>query len=301
MKKILITGSSGMLGTDLLETFLADPSYEVYGLSRTANPLLRSSNQLLVDLNDPESLYNIELRPDFVIHAAAITDLSLCEREPEMAHRVHVQTSQMLAHIFRGCKRFIYISTDSVFDGEKGNYSEGDAPNPLNTYALTKWKGELAIQEEIPNVSTILRTNIYGFHKPLKNSFAEWAIQSWAAKNKINGFSDIVFNAVYTRQLSRIVKFMLDDHIDTPVLHVGSNNPTSKFEFLQILRQALNVEASLLKSSVSTDFPSSIKRPKDTSLSVGLLSQFYPRVPDYDEGVHECIEHHYAYMNTLKR
>jgi dTDP-4-dehydrorhamnose reductase len=288
MKKILITGSTGMLGSDLIKTFSADTGYEVYGLSRTPSPLLPDNRQYHVDLAQPGVVDRIKNLPDTIVHCAAITDLSLCEENPTLADQVHVKATRDLTRRASPKARFFYISTDSVFDGTQGNYDESHPPHPLNAYALTKLGGERAAREENPKRTTIIRTNLYGFHRPLKNSLSEWAFREWKDGRKITGFSDLIFNAVYSGQLARIIKFLIDSRIYYPVLNIGSNEAISKFEFLNRFRKKLGIDQDLLTQAVSTDFPSTLPRPKDTSLRCSLLSTFLD-APTIDDGLQEWI------------
>jgi dTDP-4-dehydrorhamnose reductase len=289
MKKVLITGSTGMLGSELIRVFLRDARYELFGLSRTFSPYLPQSKQLIVDLSQQGFQQQIGLRPDVIIHTAALTDLNLCEQNPELATMVHVNASLALTTLLKPDGRFIYISTDSVFDGHSGGYVESDTPNPLNVYALTKLQGEQAVQN-IPTIkSCILRTNIYGFNIPVKHSLAEWAYREWMNGKKILGFTDTIFNAVYTQQLSSIIKFMLDENFFYELLHVASKEILSKFDFLEQLRVALSVDRDLLTPATSDQFQSSIKRPKNTSLGTRLLSEFHD-VPEIKKGIQEWVK-----------
>jgi dTDP-4-dehydrorhamnose reductase len=287
MKKILITGSTGMLGTDLVRLFSADSQYDVYGLSRSKNSMLASSKQIIMDLALPFEPADFEVSPDVIIHTAALTDLGLCERQPELADQIHVRATRLLQTVLKK-GRFFYISTDSVFDGLTGNYSENDLPNPLNVYAQTKLKGEQVILSKTENIHSTIRTNIYGFHMPFKNSLIEWAIREWKEGKKISGFSDTIFNAVYTADLARIIKFLIDENINCPLLNIGSNRAISKFDFLELLRRQLNIDPALLFANSSDDFVSTIRRPKNTSLNVDLLSSFY-MPPTFENGIEECV------------
>lgn len=288
MKKILITGSTGMLGSDCVQSFLNDDTCEVFGLSRRPNTMLDRAHQFGIDLSDPSSIRQINIRPDVIIHTAAITDLGLCERQPELAKRVHVDASAMLAGLLKKDGQLIYISTDSVFDGVKGDYSEKDEPNPLNAYARTKFWGEDAVRQPNAGTTTVIRTNIYGLHNPPGNSLAEWAIREWRAGKPISGFSDILFNAVFTRQLAVVIKYLIDQRIKFPILNVASDKPISKYSFLDALRDALSIAPGLLVPASSDDFPSVVKRPKNTSLQTALLATFH-KVPTLDAGIRELV------------
>jgi dTDP-4-dehydrorhamnose reductase len=283
MKRILITGSTGMLGSELVTLFQGSDGFETYGLSSSQNPKL-GTNQFVVDLANPQGIKSLGFIPDIIIHTAALTDLALCEREPALAKRINAEASGIIASHSDSKTLVFYISTDSVFDGRKGNYAESDTPNPVNVYAKTKLEGEEELRKKCKGKSIVVRTNIYGVHHPMKNSLCEWAYQSWLANKSISGFADTVFNAVYTGQLSHILKTLIHTPNLPDTINIGSGEAISKFDFLELFRKKLKIEGAKLTKAVSTDFPSAIQRPKNTSLDTSLLST-YLKVPDYDQGL----------------
>lgn len=272
-----------MLGNELVSLFQGLDDFETYGLSSSINPKL-GSYQFVIDLTKPFNLKSLGFIPDVIIHAAALTDLALCEREPALAKRVNTEASGVLAALSNSNTLVIYISTDSVFDGYKGNYRESDIPNPLNVYAKTKLEGEREVKRKCKGKSLIIRTNIYGMHNPMKNSLCEWAYKSWVRNKPISGFTDIVFNAVYTGQLAYTLKELIYAPELPDILNIGSNEAISKYDFLELLRIKLKMEDRLLLKSVSSDFPAVIERPKNTSLDTSILSAFL-KIPDYDHGL----------------
>lgn len=280
----MITGSTGMLGQDLVRIFSSDSSYEVFGSSRQSNSLLPNANQFLVDLANLQAVQSIDIMPDIVLHTAAITDLSVCENNPDYAEQVHVEGSVAIAKLLKPGGKLFYISTDSVFDGEGGAYSESAQPNPGNIYSKTKLKGEKEVQLANLGQTTIVRTNIFGFHVPIKNSLCEWALREWELDKTIFGFTDIIFNAIYTGQLVSILKFMIDNDISMPIINIASKSSVSKFDFLDGFRRRLDFGEGLLAPALSSDFPSVVKRPRNTSLNTELLSKFYS-VPSIESGI----------------
>lgn len=272
-----------MLGNKLVSQFQGLEGFETYGLSSSKNPKL-GSNQFVIDLTKPFDTKSLGFIPDIIIHSAALTDLALCEREPALAKRLNADASGIVAGLSNSSTLVIYISTDSVFDGHKGNYRETDITNPLNVYAKTKLEGEQEVRKKCKGKSLVLRTNIYGMHHPMKNSMCEWAYQSWTMNKSISGFTDIVFNAVYTGQLSYILKELIHARELPDTLNIGSNESISKYDFLELFRRKLKMEDIRLSKAVSTDFPSAIERPKDTSLDTSVLAT-YLKVPDYDHGL----------------
>ena len=288
MRKIIITGSTGMLGASLIRAFLPDRAFQVIGLGRSLTSALPRADQILVDFSHLSTLEGLDIKADVIIHTAALTDLNACESNPQLAHAINAESPGVLARKVSAAGVFFYISTDSVFDGRKGDYSESDQPDPLNVYAHTKLKGEAATQTNCPD-SVVVRTNIYGFHETMRNSLVEWAYREWSAGKRISGFTDVTFNALYTGQLARIIKRMVDENIRYPILNVASNEAVSKFQFLDLLRLKLGVSEPLLASGSTTSFPSPIKRPKNTSLNISLLKSFH-EAPSLMKGLDDCLD-----------
>ena len=140
--RILITGASGLLGLNL--ALEAAAQNEVYG---TAKDHLISTDAFTVlpsNLLAPGAVERLldQSQPDWVIHCAALANVDACEADPVLARQLNTELpAQLAAHVARGGARLVHISTDAVFDGQRGSYTELDEPNPLGVYAQTKLEG----------------------------------------------------------------------------------------------------------------------------------------------------------------
>ena len=133
--------------------------------------------------------------------------MNACEVNREYVYNLHVSSTSQLAN-FDSVEKFIYISTDSLFDGQKGDYTESDLVNPLNYYAITKSKGEEVVLKSDKQYA-VVRTNIIGFHKPLRNSLFEWAYKSLNEKAQIKGFTNVYFNPLCCLVLAQGISELL--------------------------------------------------------------------------------------------
>ena len=267
MKRILITGSSGMLGKDIVEEFSDDS--EIFGITRSN---IKTMYPIFVgDINDPQLQRKVikEVKPDIIIHTAAIVNVDLCEIEKEAANNIHAKVPENLC--FLSNAKFIYISTDSVFDGQKGNYREDSLVNPLNFYAKSKVMGEKAVLKA-NNKSIVVRTNIYGYHMPLGKSLAEWAIGKLSAGNQITGFSDVMFNPLYTKQLARIIRKLIDVDYNG-IIHAVSSDVISKYDFLLKLAEEFNFNTTLVNRGSINDSRFLAKRPTKMFLNNDKLKE----------------------------
>ncbi len=287
MKKILITGSNGMLGKDIVEVLPEEKDFLIYGFDKRFNLKIPKDQQIIGDLTDFDFLREEinKIKPDIIVHCAAIVNLNICEENKKAADALHCEVTNILSSFKSKSTKFIYISTDSVFDGKSGDYTETDTPNPINYYAKSKLKGErIALQN---NKNTIIvRTNIYGFNYPLGNSLAEWAIKNLKQGKSINGFTDTIFNAIYTKQLARIIMYLIQSNY-IGILNIAGNEYVSKYEFLLLLAKVFNYSPDLIIKSSSNDMNFIVSRPQNTSLNISNLNNVINEIPNLNEGLNE--------------
>src|SRR5262249_10198801 len=156
-----------------------------------AHPLrLSGAREWVGDLTRPgvaESMVQ-SVRPQRVIHCAALTDLDWCQSHADESHALHVDATRRLPRAAAEIDAdFVLISTDSVFDGREGNYEESAVPAPLNIYAQTKLAGEHAATQAHPR-PLIVRTCIYGWNPVTGRGLAEWIVKRLEARERVGGF-----------------------------------------------------------------------------------------------------------------
>jgi dTDP-4-dehydrorhamnose reductase len=285
MTKILILGSTGMLGNTLLDFLNVVKDFKILAQKRQSTFI--EKEVVFFDVNDnflDESIQKIKnFNPDFIINCIANVNLEFCENNIEVANFINSDFIKLFAKEFPST-HFIQISTDSVFDGKKGNYLEEDKPNPLNEYAKSKLKAEEIVKNKFKKY-TIIRTNIYGKHKNLKSkSLAEWAIEELNNNRIISGFHDVFFNPLHTLQLSKVIyKLIRKPYVG--IINAASNRLLSKYEFLHILVNELGYDNNLLKKFSVLDYNSKVIRPLNTTLNPYFLKNKYELEFKIEEGV----------------
>ncbi len=266
--KILIIGGTGMLGSALM---LTETNHELWGTYLGEKP--KSKKLLELDITDKNWVEKFIYRnnPDVIIHTAALTNVEFCENNLQLARNVHIDGTQYLIQIAKEIGAyFLYISTDSIFDGKKGNYKEDDAVNPLNVYAQTKYEGELVVKKY--QNSSIIRTNIYGFNWLPKQSIAEWILSTLRKEQNIHLFKDVCFSPILVNNLSDILLEIIELKL-TGVFHVASPKSITKLGFGEIIAKIYNLNRELIKSTSIKALNLKAQRPLKPTLNCSKIQK----------------------------
>lgn len=289
--RILVTGASGLLGLNLaLE--LSNPSVEgeehqVFGL---VNSNLLDTNDFSVLVGDlllPGTAERIldETQPDWVINCAALANVDACETDPVRAHKLNKELPEKLAtYVARGGARLLHVSTDAVFDGKRGNYSEDDLANPLSVYGKTKLAGEQASSEANPE-TLIARVNFYGWSLSTRRSLSEFFFYNLAASKQIMGFTDVFFCPLLVNDLAKFFIEMIEMRL-SGLYHVVSSEHISKYDFGVALARRFSLDESLITpTSVSTASLKAARSPRLTLSSAKLEAALGRATPDIASGL----------------
>lgn len=285
IQKLLVTGASGLLGGNL--AWRASGQYQVFGVSRSASLPHVPWRHVRCDLADKTSTHRCLglIAPDVIVHAAAMTDVDACERDPELAAEQNVLASSTIAEWARAHNAFLlYISTDAVFDGAEGGYAEDAPPKPLNAYARTKLLGEESVRLICPG-SLILRTSLYGWNSRDKLGLAEWVLRGLLEKERRTMFTDVYFSPLYAGDLARVILDLLPMR-EAGVYHAGASDSCSKHAFSRLLAETFGLDAAPIVPICLKDLPLAAQRPKNTTLRVAKLRNLLGRpMPTMAEGV----------------
>ena len=265
MEKLIVTGASGLLGSNII--FKALNKYKTIGLDINDNPFFSKVKFLNIDLVQKNQLKIIEKeKPDLIINCAAYVSVDGCENESEKAYLSNVVTAKNIAEICSKINCFlIHISTDSVFDGKKGNYSEKDKTNPINVYGKTKLEAEKAIEKNDIEYC-ITRTNIYGWNKQDKFSLAEWMINKLENNNELPAFYDTIFTPILVNNLINALFEIYEKKI-TGILHLTGSESCSKYHFAKLISEIFNFNNESVKKISISELNLPAKRGKNLSLN----------------------------------
>jgi dTDP-4-dehydrorhamnose reductase len=263
--RILITGASGLLGLNLaLET---TRRHTVFGTVNHHALKTDAFKVIQTDLLVPGAVEHLleVTRPNWVIHCAALANLDACETNRLLAQQLNTELPRTLAgYVARSGARLVHVSTDSVFDGLRGDYSEDDIPTPVGEYSRTKLDGELAVAEADPT-AIIARVNLFGWSLTGNRSLAEFFFNNLSLHKQVMGFTDVFFCPLLANDLADLFIRMLERKLGG-LYHVVSSESLSKYDFGLRLAQRFNLDGSLITPTSVTQ--SGLKATRSPNLTL---------------------------------
>jgi len=248
MRKILITGASGLLGANLAVDMSAD--WEViaqYNKHRIASNRFESKQADLVQQNAAPGLLK-QVQPDVIIHCAALTHVDTCEKEPELTFQLNAEMAESVAAAAKQVGAYmVHISTDAVFDGEAGGYVETDPVHPINVYARSKVEGEERVLAVYPEAA-VLRVNIFGWNAQNKFSLAEWFLDQLENNRICKGFTDVFVTPALVNALVPLLEAMAEEKI-SGIVHAAGADCVSKHEFGVRIANTFDLDSGLIEPS----------------------------------------------------
>jgi dTDP-4-dehydrorhamnose reductase len=260
MATLLITGGSGFVGRNLAEVF--SRRWSVVATSYRSN----SRDSLELDVREADAVISAFKRaaPDVVIHAAGNKNVRFCEEHPDEAHQVNAIGTQNVA---RACRQsgahLIYLSTDLVFDGQRGQYREDEQPQPASAYGISKLEGEKLARAELPEVAVCRSGGIYGKGSPL----LRWLSEELNAGRSVDCFADVFNSPTYVENLAEMMETIIDQRL-SGIFHTAGRERVSRFEFFQTYARTVGLNQELLKPVAASPLESELLLQPDSSLSV---------------------------------
>lgn len=258
--RLLITGGSGLLGSKVAELALQE-GHDVFSGYARHQP--EHGKGIKLDLADSTSLARAvkDCRPGTIIHAAALTDVDICETNQDLAHRMNVSATKALAEEANDVgAHMVYISTDYVFDGSRGMSKEEDATKPVNYYGYSKLLGE-------QYCDAVARTCVIYGAKPAsgKINFALWIVENLRNGRTISIVADQYITPTLNTNLARMVLEITNRKL-YGVYHLAGSTRISRFDFAVELAKTFGLDQDLIIKSEMKDMKWAARRPSDSSL-----------------------------------
>ena len=284
--RLLVTGASGLLGLNLSLVATAQ-GHQVTGFSYARVLQDTPFEVYRVNLLDVDAAFETieKIRPEGIVHCAALADLNLAQQQPELAHHLNCEVPGALAAAAsRWGIPFVHISTDAVFDGQTGNYREDDPVNPLSIYAQTKLAGEEAVRGSHLD-AIIARVVFFGWSLTGDRSLSEFFFNNLCVAHPIKGFTDTRFCPLYTEDLAEILLEMLAAGL-TGTYHVVSPEGLSKYDFGVRIARRFGFDPELIEPIRMRDFKRAAPRALDLALKPDKVQDALGHpLPSVDEGI----------------
>ena len=286
MKRIIITGSNGLLGQKLVKLFLKKDDFEIFAFSRGGNRTINQKGYTYynIDLTQKKELLDHinNIKPDIIIHTAAMTNVDACESQRKECDIINIEVVKTITGI---CKEYyihlIHISTDFIFDGEKdGFYTEEDEPNPISYYGLSKLRSE----EIVLNAGikyTILRTIlVYGLvDYNDRSNIVLWVKNSLESKKHIHAVTDQYRMPTYADDLAESCYLAIENDA-TGIYNVSSNELMSVYDIALEVANVFDLDKNYISPIETNELNLPAKRPPRTGFSLKKsISQL--KLPSY--------------------
>jgi dTDP-4-dehydrorhamnose reductase len=281
--RILVTGANGLVGTKVLERLLQDRQDEplaAYHRNRT-NEYLGDVPFWWLEATTTDDVARVldEARPEAVVHAGAFTNVDGAEKDRDLAWASNAEATGILA---RACAsrgiRFVYLSTEYVFDGTAGPYRETDPVNPLGWYARTKEAGEQAVMAAGGSWAVARTTVVYGYARHVRANFVLWLVGKLRAGERVSIVDDQTGSPTLAENLAEMVIALAHSHEDG-VFNTAGADVLSRLDFSRRIAEAFDLDAGLMDPTTTASLGQAAPRPLRAGLVMDKFRTAFPNVP----------------------
>ena len=264
--KLLVLGGSGLIGNALLKN--SKNEFDILTTFYKNHISIKNVRSFQYsfpnDLNNLRELLEKE-KPDVLVNTMGYSNIDFCELNKSDTEMLHVEVTEKICKLCEniGTKQ-IFLSSDYVFDGEKGNYSETDVPNPVNYYGLSKLKAEQLILKN--PINTIIRTSVI-YDWDYRARFFNYVIKNLQNNQEINATTDVYNSVTFLDNLVESI-FKVITLNQNGIFHVVDSACVNRFEFAEMIAKIFRLDKNLIKTISVQDEPKNIaKRPKNACLN----------------------------------
>jgi dTDP-4-dehydrorhamnose reductase len=271
--KVLITGTNGLVGQQLLKRLLVPGIYELIAVSRGPNRTIVQQGYVYeeADLLDAVRVHDIISlhRPDIIVHSAAMTQADLCETNPVLCWNTNVTATRFLLHAALQCgAHFIFLSTDFVFSGEDGPYKEDDLCEPVNYYGSSKLAAERSVMHYEGAWSIIRTVLVYGnSDDPGRSNILTWAYHSLKQGKPIKVVNDQLRTPTYVDDLTKGIELLIAKKA-MGIFHISGKEQLTPYEIAIAVADKSGFDKALITSVTADTFTQPAKRPPKTGFII---------------------------------
>ena len=279
---VLITGAGGFIGGHLLKQ-AAEAGFNAFG---TCN-LSEKGGLILLDITNKSQVESVikKIAPDVIIHCAALSNAGHCVKDKELAKAVNIGGTKNIALAAQKINaHLIYISTDLVFDGKKGNYSENDTPAPICFYGQTKFDGENEVLKVNKDFTIARLSWVYGRTVNNAKNYLDILISDLEQKKSVNLFYDEYRSPVFIDDVCNAL-LELAANKESGVFHLTGGHKMSRLDFGNKVCEQLGFDKSLIVKTSSDIISGLEKRPKDCSLLSNKIINKSVKFKSVEEGI----------------
>jgi len=292
-KTIVVTGSNGFIGSKIIEYLARNSNYLVFGWSKGINRIqdcdfsytnINLTNSKLVDKN-----FSI-VKPDILIHCAAISQVDVCEENPKLCYEINVDVTAQLVHLSnRFGTRIIHFSSDFVFDGKKEWVEENMTPDPLSKYGETKRNAERVV-EKADNWAVIRPVLVYGYSQSAsRGNIFTWVLESVKAQRPINVVGDQFRTPTFVGDVVKLVENLMDN-MGNGYFHIGGADRLSVYEFVMKIAKEAGLSGSLITREESVGVNGANLRPQYSCFNNKKMKMLFRDNPiGVEEGIRKSL------------
>ncbi|MCS7005819.1 MAG: SDR family oxidoreductase [Cytophagales bacterium] len=275
--RILITGANGLVGRVLLEKMAATSQWEIFATSRGEHRVSHFNYHYfsadLTNESDIDSLIRA-VQPHVLVHSAAITQVDVCELQREQALRTNVEAVHRLVRMLQPYRtHFIYLSTDFVFDGQKGMYTETDIPNPINFYGFTKAEAEKIVENSGLPFNVVRTVLVYGILPNMsRQNILTWIIHNLEARKPIRVVNDQWRTPTYVEDLANGLK-LLARLRPVGYFNLAGSEYLTPYQFALRVAEIFDLDSSLISPTYAHEFKETGTRPFKTGLKINKAQE----------------------------
>ncbi|WP_221390172.1 SDR family oxidoreductase [Dyadobacter sp. NIV53] len=272
-RRILITGSNGLLGQKLVELLIQDPSVTTIATAVGKNrlPFTDGYEYQEMDITDPFAVDEVisRLKPDVVIHTAAMTNVDQCEMEKEACWKLNVIAVEFLIKACEKNKVFLeHLSTDFIFDGTAGPYTEDDQPNPVSFYGWSKYAAEKAVMNSNLNWAIARTVLVYGIaHDMSRSNIILWVKKSLEEGKQIKVVTDQFRTPTLAEDLASGC-FLIATKEAKGVFNISGKDFLTPYEMALMTADFYNLNKSLISPTDASSFTQPARRPPRTGFDL---------------------------------